>query len=321
MTKNLPVHDYSSLAQSLECPRKYYYAVERGLQSHETNVPILAGHAIHEGLDVLYKSGWDVDAAVQRTRDEWNEAGGDDLVPAHCTCDRYCKCKAYLSAAHLEIIIRNYADHYADRPRELYAVGSDLFSERSFRTDLGGLEIGGIVDRLEQDNSGSIELIDTKATTMWSSYWWSKQAKQIDHQLRLYWLALESELDIDISKARIDLIYMGEKADDPPEKWENRSSVPFELSKPITFSPAKLEETRRWIEQATREIERRREDEAEYERDEYAWPQNTRTSFGCSNCQFETLCTSSPHARDGLARARYDERDLTGDLLSGADST
>lgn len=320
MTKT--VHDHSSLSTHQECARKFYYNIERRLESPNKNVSLVAGDAVHEGLDVLYKSEWDLDAAIEAMYETWNEADGDNLTPENCTCEQYCKCKSYLSGTHLEIVLRNYAEFYEDRPRRLYGVGSELFSERSFKVELDdGLVVGGIIDRLEQDKRGNLILTDVKTSSLWSSYWWSKQAKQIDHQLRLYWLALEEELGVDISKARIDLVYVGEKATEhfDDDAWDNRSSVPFDLSKPITFSPGQLEETRRWIRQVQRDIEHHREAEGEYERDEFAWPQNVHNQFGCTNCPFYDLCRSSPVSRDGMIRSQYEKREESGILKSGAD--
>lgn len=303
--------DYSYLSRFRECPRKHFYSAELGIESPE-KVPVLkAGTAIHEGLDALHASeDWDVDSAIQAMAESW----GDYSVP------RTHK-HSFLTPGHMEIILRNYADHYRNRPRETYAVGSELFSERSFSVDWDGVTVGGRIDLLEQTADGDLYLVDHKCTTSWLNKWWAqKKGFDIGHQLRLYTAAIERELDTNLAGAYVSGVYMGEKAADPPEKWENRKSSQFRLFGPFSFSAEKLKETRAWIEQGLMDMAWHRSQESEHERREYAWPQNTANRFGCSACDFFELCSSSPASRDGRIKAHFVEKELTGNLASGADS-
>lgn len=304
------VPDYSYISNLHACPRRHFYEAERNLASEEV-VPVLhAGTAGHDGLEALHSSDWDVNEAIAAMRKSW----GDYRVPRNHDHD-------FLSPNHLEVIIRNYADEFRGRPRSTFAVGSDLFAERTFTMDWGGTTVGGRIDLLEENKQGELYLLDWKFTTQWVNRWYIQQrAPRIDHQMRLYTAALQQELDRRLAGTYILGVYMGEKATDPPEAWESRKSSPFRLFGPFSFSEEKLKETRAWIEQSLREIEFRRGSEARFERAEYAWPQNTRNKYSCNRCDFESLCESSPLVRDNKMKSDFVEREPQGILASGADS-
>lgn len=310
MSTKLPLTpDYSYISTLNACRRKFYYAHERNLAATE-RVPVLhAGSAGHAALERLIKTDWNVEAAVEALYDYW----GDYTIPSQ---HRH----AFLSPEHLEVVIRNFAADHADAPRAVVETGEELFGEKSFEMDWEGLTVGGRIDLVEETESGRLFVKDWKFTTAWTnSYWLSQRAPEIDHQLKLYTAATEEMLGRPVAGAYIHALYMGKKADDPPSAWENRQSSPFRLFGPFSFSPSELDETRAWIEAGLEEIEHRRALDIG-DREEYAWPQNTRNRYGCSSCDFEALCSSNPVVRDGLAEARFVEVEKTGKLASGADS-
>lgn len=310
MSSNLPpVADYSYLSQLQECRRKHFYAAELGLTEAE-RVPVLkAGTALHDGLETLYKTEWNLEEAEASLRASW----GDYVIPQ-------ARDKSFLNADHLCAVLRRYAEHYADEPREIVKTADELFGERTFVLDWDGITVGGRVDLVQETTDGQLYLVDFKTTTGWLNSWWaSRKSFEIDHQLRIYTAAIQEELGVTLAGAYINALYMGEKADDPEEKWNKRKSSRFRLFGPYSFSPAMLEETHAWIEAGLDEIEYRRGLDIG-DRDEYAWPQNTANRYGCGKCEFEAVCSANPKVRDGLIEHRYVERELTGRLASGADS-
>lgn len=313
MTKSLDlIPDYSYLSAYESCARKFYYEHERGLTSPEVNPHLRAGQAVHDGLEVFYKQR-DQEAAVDALRSTWD---GLTLPPGHDA--------DYLSAGHLEVVLRNYMDAHEDEPRQVVRAFDEIFGERVFVVELDGLQLGGKIDLLEVTDNGRYFLRDFKTSGSWiNDYWMSQRKHDLGHQMRLYWAATEAELDITLDGVYIDAIYTGEAAAESDRDWSDQASSPWRLFGPYSYSDAQIEESIAWARQRLIEIERHRGDEAGatsagHSRAEYAWPQTF--DFHCSYCPFYELCTSSPRVRENKIEAKYVERELTGQLASGADS-
>ena len=114
----------------------------------------------------------------------------------------------------------------------------------------------------------------------------------LSHQFRLYTLAVEAELDIQISGAYVYGIHMGKGAADPEDAWKKRSSSRVVLFGPYDWPRPLLEESLEWASELQQEMEWRQESGV--------YPQNMHNRYGCPSCDFYRLCASSPRVREGL---------------------
>lgn len=307
MSKTLDlVPDYSFISRLTECNRRFYYEYELGLTSPDIFPPIKAGQAFHDGLEVWNKTG-DIELGSRALRDSW----GDHKV-RHEKYD-------YLSADHLVPILRRFCKAHSDTPRTTVKTGSEIFGERVFTINWNGTEVGGKIDLVEETEDGQVVGVDYKTSSSWiNSHFATRRQFGLGHQGRIYTAAIERELDIKLAGFYFHGIYVGEHANEEDRDWSKQQSNPWQLFGPYTWNDRELEETRAWLEQGVRDIAYRREQESEWDRAEYAWPQDV--AWHCGNCPFKELCEANPVVRDGLIEHRYVERELTGRLASGADS-
>lgn len=319
--------DYSAIAALAECPRRYYYAVERGFVPKGESIHLHTGRVLHAGLHELYATGWDVEEAVRVIHDEW----GSVRAPAE---------RAHLTAGHCEIILRNYADdRKGDALQPLRLRRTDLvddhivsfepsvdddgyivFAETPIAVKLSDtLVYAGLID-LPASLHGELYIVDHKTTGQWVTERWARKYAR-SYQLKGYVAILEKLLGRRVAGIYVNGIYTGKEAADDKSKWSKRTSSRSRMFGPFVYSPAEIDEVQSW---ATGWI---------HTRDVYsvlaasldargldpalAWPQNDRA---CDFCAFEPICGASPAAREAVIRMKYKERVLTGVLASGADS-
>lgn len=316
------VADYSFISQVAECPRKAYYAYERGLQSDEKSIALHLGSVLHIGVDWLHTHDWDIDGALTACADAW---GDFTLPPTHK--------HAYATLGHVEVILRNYIDDRrgvddvapvrlapSSINSDLLPEGFDLITDadgfiRLVETPLGikwgTISYAGKID-FPNMTGGSYALWDHKTTRTWlSEYWAQKYANS--HQMRGYIAILRALTGLPFDRVYINGIYTGKEAADDDSKWAKRTTGRSRLFGPFVYSEQMLDETREW---ATYWLGL-----AEQFRADAYWPQNDKSCWKYGDaCQFYDLCARSPHIRESIVQAKYTVRTLTGVLASGADS-
>ncbi len=70
------VPDHSYLSTLLECLRKFFYQYVLNLKSKEESLRLLAGTAMHKGLEVLYAGG-EIGSACESVAEAYAEARPD----------------------------------------------------------------------------------------------------------------------------------------------------------------------------------------------------------------------------------------------------
>jgi hypothetical protein len=319
------IADYSYISALAHCGRFAYYRHERGLTNGDQSVYLVAGSALHAGIDHLYTQNWDIEGALDALRASW----GDYVTPATIRAN-------WLTLGHCEIILQNYAE---DRFGEdivpirlrMEDINHDAVVEPAFQVDpdgfvslvetplsvhwpdAGGATIpyAGKID-LPSIVAGTSAIVDHKTSSQWITEKWAEQYA-MSHQFRGYKAILEILTGQKFDRVYINGIYTGKEAADDPSKWKKRTSVRSALFGPYIYSKQHLEETREWVENWLKT--------AEFYRELNWWPQNDRVCFKFGRpCEYYDLCKRAPHIRESAIKQEYKIRQLTGILASGADS-
>ena len=317
------VLDYTSLSTAASCGRKFQYAVEERLAPKGARVPLIAGSIMHEALRSLYADGWDIEAAVSVLHAAFDRSGW--TPPRVCMCEKKsnCKCYAYMTRGHLEVVLRNY---HADRSKSptwieaestLPAAESSRLEEAivwDWKGESGEvLRLGGKID-LPTVIAGKRCIVDHKTSTSWLNSFWFTQRFGLGLQFRLYAAAMQALHGERYEEAWVNAIYIGQSAADDATAWARRQSVPHMLKKVADITPASLEEAWQWAKGHSETIDLWRKTGR--------FPQNERACGDWGSCEFAPLCSVAPGMRREIEKRRgYEVRVIDGLLASGADSS
>lgn len=283
------VLDHSALSLLLDCPRAWFHKYIEGIEPKGTALRLVAGSAMHKGLAVLYGSGL-IEDAVQALAEEYGQQQPfGDLD--------------FLTIGHLETVLRNYYDRW---------VGQDPFEvvsliEEPIVESIDGLQIGGIPDMVVEEG-GELVVVDHKTTTSFLGSHLYNRVK-FTKQMPIYCLLLTEKLGRPVRRAIVNAIYTGKYAASEKSKAAKFERWSFE------YSEEDLEETKWWLRNTIEDSDdlRRR-----VEPEERFFTQHGGSH--CGWCEFKSLCEVPPPLRGGIKSANFQKRELTGILLSGADS-
>ena len=320
--------DYSAIAELAECPRRAYYSQELELVPKEPSIALHAGRVLHAALNEFYASGRDVEAAVEAVHLTW----GTVTPPPD---------RAYLTAGHCEVIMRNYAE---DRSKEAFeplklpysdlkhdniasfsaSVDDDgyvVFGETPMAVRLSPhLNYGMLID-LPVSQHGLIYIVDHKTTGQWVGEAWARQYAR-SMQLKGYARGLELATGLKVAGVYINGIYTGKEAADEKAKWSKRKSRRNALFGPYIFQEHELDGVAPWVREWLKTAGHYRTTGRLKEKlgtgtIASAWPKNDRA---CDYCPFAKLCWESPVMREATLKRFYEHRPRTGILASGADT-
>lgn len=289
-----------------DCPRKGEYAIERGLVLSGEAPQLVAGRALHAGLDTLYCVE-NEDAAREEVLRVWNESGVGQLPPGHKF--------GHIHEGHLEIVFKNYLSYRrrADTFQVLRVKLSDLNLER----------VVGAVLRLGEDDSvvlgeskiiiefdidgkpffycgrpdlpivwgGERMCMDHKSTSSYLSDWYFEQFR-FSNQLRGYCAMLGVVLGLSFTGAVINGIYVGDKA---ALDAKDSKATKFARYGPYPFRPSHLEE-------AIRNQTMWQQTLGWYRKQGY-FPQHSGRI--CQGCSYADLCAASPRMREAVIQTMY----------------
>lgn len=320
-----PVADYSFLSTAADCLRRHQLTYEEGWVPRETAMPLIAGSAIHAGVDRLLTSGKGaVDQAVEEALKHYD---GVVIPPA----SKF----AYLTPGHIEVIVRNYADMQlgAVDLKPIRISVDDLRGEYLEYLDINAQEDGYLriaetplavkwwddtktehivyAGKLDWPTtiSGYDYIVDHKCTSQSLSQWWADRYA-FSHQLRGYVAILQILTGRKFAGAFVNAIHMGPNATRPPSEWAKLKGEPFRLFGPYNYGDAMLAETRDWAKRWLRIID-------EHRKLGGAWPQNDKS---CGFCSFKEVCRANPKVRPMILAKDFVKRPITGVLASGADT-
>lgn len=135
--------DYTMMSTYQTCQRRFYFRHVEGWDLKRPQMAPAFGGAIHEGLDVWYRTK-DVEEAVRVFKEAFKENPTEDGKRTHKVG---------------EWILKNYADKYRDQPWKL------LQSETAFSEELpNGKRLMGRVDKIIEWD-GVLWVVDHKTTS------------------------------------------------------------------------------------------------------------------------------------------------------------
>jgi hypothetical protein len=302
------IPSYNRLHRKTECDRRYYYAYVAAIEPlHEDETKLRAGQALHAGLDVLHRIGWNaLPHAEQAVADTW---AGYKAGPY----------TAYMTEAHLVGVLRGYGHWSLEQEvlTPLALMASDVESSPAFRggtydvDEAGrivmvepaldveiapGLVVQVVVDMLAQTAGGDLRVVDHKTTADYLGDTLTKRVRY-SHQLRLYTLGMEALLGRTLDGGLVNGIYMGEYA------LKDRSTAVRFARYEFDYTRSQLAETLAWAQHGR---DQAMADEAARGHDEAQWLQHGGRH--CGWCPFSQLCDCAGPMRAGRLKALYRPR-------------
>lgn len=199
--------DNTIISSLLTCKRKWFYRHFLGLVPRAASSAPHFGIWVHHALDIMYKSGWDLDTALE----EWNKAElPPDLIR---TKERGFE------------ILKKYHSHYKGYPWE--HLQGEATWEIVPNVDISGITLYGRIDRIVRWQ-GSIWIVDHKTTSRLGPQYFDSFDPNFQPVL---YITAARELYENVSGMVIDAIFVGKSAP--------RKSRQF-VRKPIIYSDERL---------------------------------------------------------------------------------
>lgn len=281
--------DSTSLRTFLECPKKYYYSIIRGLVPVAENVHLIFGIFVHKSLETYHRSRCSgksheeaLRAAVQRALElTWIRALNRPWTPEDDKVGR---------VKNRRTLIRTiiwYLDEYQDDPMETALVkGGQPAVELPFMLDSGNLAstgeefvLCGFLDRIAVQQ-GEFFVTDVKTTsrpvdptTKEGSNFFRKFSPDI--QMTLYTLAGKAVFKIPVKGVMVDGIQV---------QIENNSFG-------RQFTPRSIEQLKEWQEQLVYWLMQLNQCATSD-----TWPRNDATCELYGGCPYRSVCAKPTEA-------------------------
>jgi len=188
----------SKLGRFVSCPLSFRYSYIDHLPEPSTTYQV-RGTLVHRALQRLYSEASGCERTPERARDAldeaWDDLGESEEMVGLCLDEP--QRQALLAESHR--LLGRYFD--IENPSSVSPVGIEL----DLRAQLGGLEIRGIIDRLDRLEDGTFVLVDYK----------TGRSPRADHArgrlggVQFYALLCESVLGIRPHEVR--LMYLGDQ--------------------------------------------------------------------------------------------------------------
>ena len=293
---------YSSLSLLAECPQKYAYSKGARLELPGTGMPLHTGSALHEALRILYRERWHYEDAREALREAW----GDVKPPIGSP-------HPWRTWEFAEEVLKLYMKDREENPTILES-GEPLTHLVEERTVFDWPNRHGEIVTVEGIPDLPLRVgrrhfvVDHKFTTGWINDWWLQKFR-MGNQLRIYAAMMTAVEGHVFDAGLINAVYIGEKALDPPEKWEGRKSS-FSLVHRLDFTPEQVEEAWRWV--------RGLQAQQEFHEREGFWPRDETSCSNWGGCEFLPLCTApSEMARKSRMLTRYVRKEEQADGDTG----
>lgn len=291
------VFDHTSLTHWRECPRRWYWRIQRGLESKPygmdpsymdtvpKSIELQFGTSIHTALDVLYETG-SVEAAKHAFVSSMEGSSDDPLR----------------SIERGQLLLSDYYKHWRSEDSQWKLLQAEApfsftFSVFDELKQEWSVTYHGIIDKILVAEDGYLQIRDHK-TTKWAptgridAYSLSTQGLGYLRGLSL----LMGETALSHSSMLFDLLILNPKNND------------FRRSDPIIPHPHLMRQFLRGIEQTARMIiSTHLRSEQEPERPWEVFPMHAPDACNSWNrrCAFWYLCDSDPGAMEDTLEAQY----------------
>lgn len=304
--------DATSLSKVAGCPRYHEIRLEQGLRRPEVSAKMVAGIAVHEGLDYYYaipepRGQVYEENAIEIMAAEWNSWGIDPaLTDAPHLTERNLRTvmknyfriwnreriEVYKPISGLEISDLDLTDVLAAKFKVVDATDTVVMGESSlvmrFEVDGEPLILSGKPDLPVRKKNGRVYVMDHKTTSGYLSDWFF-QTHEVSNKLRGYQAMVEKLLGIKTSGAVINGIYVGQYATNPDSKAAKVSRKTFNF-------------TSQHVQEALRNQLTWRKT-IDFYRDLDYFPQ----ACGFGGCSEPGLCRVSPEERELKAQQDYEQ--------------
>lgn len=252
-----PIYDATTLQKVADCPRAHQIRVEHNWERPEPTAPMIAGIAVHYGLEYYYAHSEPTTSheatAINLMEKEWdrfdiNEATRD---PKHL----------HLTKPHLADVMRNYFNYWNRQQIEIYRPlgsltvdqidfsdvlaahfyltpeGEIILGESKLVMKFGELVLAGKPDLPVRKQNGDIYIMDHKSTSGNLGAYHEKNF-QMSNQLRGYMAMVRSLLGgRELAGAVINALNVGSNALNPNSKAAKFDRYEFD------FTPDHVDET------------------------------------------------------------------------------
>lgn len=283
--------DSTSLGEAKTCPRKYYYSIVRGLQPRNESPHLTFGILLHSARELYERAkleGLDHDEALDKVLDwalcaTWDRELSRPWSSGHAQKNR--KTLIQTIVWYLDAMGQN------DSLETLILANGRPAVELSFRFD-SGIRMGGEtvvfcghLDRIATLN-GVPYVADIKTTTSEPTPRWAQQFTP-GNQFSLYALAGKVAFGQELEGVIVDGVQVGVGF-----ARFGRFFVPRD---PLQLDEW-LQNAEYWISQMYRWALRNE------------WPMNDKSCQLYGGCPFQTVCSRSPVAREGVIAQDYTAR-------------
>ena len=196
---------YSQLSTFRSCPQKYKINYIDRIFSESESIEAFMGKRVHEVLEWFYlQKGLNekyivFDKLVSKYEEFWLEKWHDSIFIALCKYDKHNYNKSSVYKIGL-LCLRNY---YIDFSSNGYFKSKILGAEVQFELSIKDYRFRGVIDRIDKNSDGSIEIIDYKTSKKSKT---NRQAKN-DLQLAIYLLACK-KMYKDASEFYLNLYFL-----------------------------------------------------------------------------------------------------------------
>lgn len=284
--------DSTSLGEFKTCPRKYYYAILRGLQPRGGSVHLKFGIWMHSARE-LYEhqkvAGKEHDEALDTVldwalRETWNETLGRPWISGHDLKTRQTLIQSIVW--YLDTLGRD------DSFETVVLANGKPAIELSFQFDLGlrtkdgeTISLCGHIDRIARLNDVPY-ILDIKTASANPDARWAKQFTP-GNQFSIYTLAGRTAFGVQVRDLIVDGVQVG-----------------------VGFSrfgrhlvPRDDETLAEWLEDAQVHIGHMEEAAAAQH-----WPMNDKMCSMYGGCPYQELCSRKPSAREKWLGAEFETR-------------
>ena len=213
-----PLYSYSKINTFKNCPQQYKIIYLNKIKKKDESIEAFMGKRVHEVLEWLYsvedlKNEYIVfDRLLEKYNEIWNNNLHDDIFIARCKYNK----ENYNKNTVYKIGIDCLKNYYSKFSKNGYFSQNVFGTEVKFEIKIDDYKFIGYIDRIDENNDGSIDIIDYKTSKRDKSFY---QAKN-DLQLAIYYLAAKDLFNN--KKINLNLFYLRTdkyiKVEDNPEK-------------------------------------------------------------------------------------------------------
>ena len=258
------------------CPYKFYLRNVRGLDTDSKSPALIRGDAVHQGLELFYKTGNLADAlSLTKQVVEVEDGNFDDDETARKTATTALAMVESWALTYGEADFTTYEEFALEQELEIPLIDR--------HGDDTGLRVTMRIDRLARTSEGKWHLCDVKTSTF--SKQLTENAFALSDQPTLYIAACKKSLGIDIEALFCDIAYAHPRAKKPEPL---RAHIPLKSDLEIEQTLESVLETFLTInEKVDRVVEKQ-------QKPHEAFPRNTYYCMAYNKpCEFASICRLS----------------------------